>query len=700
MQPASSMDQQFIEKLTRIIEENLEKEDFGVEQLARELGMSRITLHRKVKATIKKSVSEFIRETRLKHAHRLLQHKTGTVSEIAFKVGFSSVPYFTRSFHKYYGYTPGEVLKGLHPPVDKNQKEKKKLLIRKKNILFVAGLAIVFSVYFIFTQSRNKPTLAESSIIIMTPEKENTDSITSWIFNGLYHELRNKLSNTGNIRVCSEYTARYYTNSENIIKESSRAGIDYIIKFESANTNDANTLYITLVDLHNDKLLLNEPFDVKEFTNDFFVTTENLTTDLINKIKGEISEEDKKVMAQKLTESPEASILYYKALDYQKRWDRREGHKYLRMAMNNLKKATEIDSTFSEAYVNLGWIYIHKLFPFAIKWPKRAHELLDSGLLMADLALKYDEKLGIAWALKYDYYEKQRMQDHPDAQKCFRMQYKYGDSETDYMGKFSDANGNFKYYDVIDYFYKYRETKPSEEVIPPWMLRAVIENLMSMDFPDVAKKYAYQLFLLENDTISYHELLNSIDIFAGNFTPSEKEPLAAYKKNPKSIKNVRTLINLYCNTQEYDEAYKYVLELEKLGKELNENTGFSMNRGQIYMIAGRIDAGKEQFEKIIEWNRELYNEEFSTAPDNKITFAIYAGAYASMGEKDKALKNMQKLLERKVYSKLLLNQMQDGWFYQNIRDEPEFKKVMNQLWENYYEEHNRIEKLLKKKGEI
>ncbi|HSM48589.1 MAG TPA: AraC family transcriptional regulator, partial [Draconibacterium sp.] len=93
MEPESSAEKQFVKKLVDIIEANLHNEQFGVNELAEELGMSRITLHRKVKSVVKKSVSEFIREARLIRASELLQQKVGTVSEIAYKVGFGSVTY-------------------------------------------------------------------------------------------------------------------------------------------------------------------------------------------------------------------------------------------------------------------------------------------------------------------------------------------------------------------------------------------------------------------------------------------------------------------------------------------------------------------------------------------------------------------------------------------------------------------------------
>ena len=96
MEPNTSMDQQFIDKLIQVVDDNLHDENFGVSELAKLLGMSRATLHRKVKSVSKKSVSEYIREARLKRAYELLKNKSGTVAEIAFSVGFSSAAYFTK----------------------------------------------------------------------------------------------------------------------------------------------------------------------------------------------------------------------------------------------------------------------------------------------------------------------------------------------------------------------------------------------------------------------------------------------------------------------------------------------------------------------------------------------------------------------------------------------------------------------------
>ncbi len=101
----------FLQKITEVIEENLSDEQFGVSELAQEIGMSRSSLLRKVKKETQLSVSQFIRDLRLKRAMKMLQETSETVSEISYQVGFKSPSYFIKCFKDHYGYPPGEAEK-------------------------------------------------------------------------------------------------------------------------------------------------------------------------------------------------------------------------------------------------------------------------------------------------------------------------------------------------------------------------------------------------------------------------------------------------------------------------------------------------------------------------------------------------------------------------------------------------------------
>ena len=108
----------FIEKLTNIIEKNIADENFSVEIMSEEIGMSRSQLHRKLKALSNQTPSEFIRVFRLKRATDLIKQDAGNIAEIAYKVGFSSQAYFTKLFQEQFGLTPSEFRKQLDKPGD------------------------------------------------------------------------------------------------------------------------------------------------------------------------------------------------------------------------------------------------------------------------------------------------------------------------------------------------------------------------------------------------------------------------------------------------------------------------------------------------------------------------------------------------------------------------------------------------------
>ena len=108
MPGSQPVDNDFLKKATQKIEDNVGNEHFGVSELANELGMSRSNLLRKIKKNTHLSASQFIRNVRLKFSMELLKSTSLTVSEVAFKVGFSSTSYYIKCFREYYGYPPGE----------------------------------------------------------------------------------------------------------------------------------------------------------------------------------------------------------------------------------------------------------------------------------------------------------------------------------------------------------------------------------------------------------------------------------------------------------------------------------------------------------------------------------------------------------------------------------------------------------------
>lgn len=107
----AAKENQFLVKIKSVIEENIDKEEFGVEDLGKALAMSRTQVHRKLKALTNQSASQFVRQFKLEKALDLLKTADYNVSEVAYMTGFNSPNYFSTCFAEQFGYPPSE-LKG------------------------------------------------------------------------------------------------------------------------------------------------------------------------------------------------------------------------------------------------------------------------------------------------------------------------------------------------------------------------------------------------------------------------------------------------------------------------------------------------------------------------------------------------------------------------------------------------------------
>jgi len=106
----SPVDEEFMSKLTAIIDKNINESELSGQLLCSELGISSSTLYRKLKELTDLSPNEFIRTIRLKRSVALLQSKRNSVAEVSYMLGFNDPYYFSRCFKKQFGYPPSNLL--------------------------------------------------------------------------------------------------------------------------------------------------------------------------------------------------------------------------------------------------------------------------------------------------------------------------------------------------------------------------------------------------------------------------------------------------------------------------------------------------------------------------------------------------------------------------------------------------------------
>jgi DNA-binding response OmpR family regulator len=108
----SAEENEFLQRLTQIVEENLDNEAMDADAFAKMMFVSRSQMHRKISALMGLSLTEFVRNHRLDRARDMLARREGSISEIAWRTGFPNAKYFSTCFKERFGETPSAYISG------------------------------------------------------------------------------------------------------------------------------------------------------------------------------------------------------------------------------------------------------------------------------------------------------------------------------------------------------------------------------------------------------------------------------------------------------------------------------------------------------------------------------------------------------------------------------------------------------------
>lgn len=109
----AEIDKTFINKFRKVIEKNLIDSDLNVDEIGKNLGLSRVQLYRKIKSLTNYAPNELVRIIRLKAAEQMFVNSEKTISEVAYDTGFTSPSYFTKCFKEYFNESPSEYINRL-----------------------------------------------------------------------------------------------------------------------------------------------------------------------------------------------------------------------------------------------------------------------------------------------------------------------------------------------------------------------------------------------------------------------------------------------------------------------------------------------------------------------------------------------------------------------------------------------------------
>lgn len=704
-------DNEFIDHCSKIVLDNLGNENFGVTEFINATGLNRRYLSRRIKSIKKITINQFITEVKLEKAREFLLEGTYTASEVSYNVGFSSPSYFTRCFHKHFGYPPSEVKNHITP--GKSDKSESKIRepepVRKKRWVQVAITAAIFIVVvfissevFYYRPFEKGSDNTKNTIAIMpflNDSGEEFAPFTAWM--GI--EIGNKLGKIENMLVVPQSTTETYRDSKKSNRDIARELlVDHILRGRTIKTGDKILLNIELLDAKNGQSLFTEIYernnDESEETtiNRIFEICGDVVFQISEALKTDLTQGEKDEVAKKTTENMAALRAFQEAIQHYKLSEIYE-HSNVSLAKDEFMKAKmlcedalKIDSTFADAHTMLGRIYVNRLPYYANIY--LADKYLVTGKIHLEKAIMYDKNnLDAASYLRWYYLQKGLLNE---ADKLLPVTENRIKNYAYYMNKLVEYGYLNDRYHVAEAYLNYMETKPNDMPPRDFMTTRAFDNYRYMGFPVRARELNEENRKSVHDSYLYLIRKANLEMDFGSKDSALAIRYQIHKINPENLYHLYYGV-LFSNFQgDYAKALdtlkKYEEEILTAGGSISprfETGGFTylkngMQEKAYYHFQGSIKQAEDAI-KLNSASARAYYSHFNLAL-----------IYAILNDKQKSLQYLEMIKESKSVTLFFINDLKTNPMFDNVRNEPEFQKITNDLEKKYLDEHEKIKKLL------
>jgi TolB-like protein/AraC-like DNA-binding protein len=708
-QPASGntiVDQQFLEKLSKITEENLSDENFGAVDLARKMGLSHSGLHRKLKLLTHQSISRYIREKRLQKALELLKQNHHTVSEIAYLVGFGSITYFDSCFREHYGLSPGEAkLKDNYAPVpvEKTQFQKPEkntepeLWVKKhqSKIIRYSGwiLLVVLAGYVATTLVGTRPE-TEKTIAILPFTDESPEAGKAYILQGLRSELIGKLHVIHDLTLVSALAAENYDMRSKTTREiGNDLKANFLLTGNAQTIDGVCRIRLQLVEAATGKNLWAQPFEKDIALNNIFEFQEEVAL-AVARDMGAIVEPTEKRRIQE-TDKPKNPIAYNYYLKAKAIYEANrepfavEPNRETRALV---EQSLKFDSTWAPTYTLLGWYY------FGMSKSKLGYErsaYFDSAVMMANRAIHFDKNHMEAHGMKAVVYTDWGKFEESYAASKVAIQLDPRYARIYHRLGYNSFQMHSNAQAVENYLMAIKLNR--EPLIFEDYLKSIALSLSSAGFPELAEKYSVILLNQNNDSNYYYVRLVDELYNSGRYMEALE-----IRRTKLDINNTNPFRNgtyavYYMNDRNFDEMKRHFnLFLFDL-KEANREVPSASVIGYIYLYNGDSANANRHFEESEKILLENIDAGYFAASNGAMHFGL-ACIYSARGEPVKALEQLRYFKRFEGCHIWVIESLKRSPMLDNIREMPEFKALQAELEGKYLREKEKVRKVLVREG--
>lgn len=694
------MNKVFIQRLTELVEANLADETFGTEELAREMGMSHSNLGRKLKSITKQTISQFIREVRLKKAKELLRNEDLTVAEISYRVGFGSPTYFNKCFHEYFGIAPGE-MRNREPEIEQEvqlaeilpQKSKQTKIL----IILVASLIVLFTLAFFLVNKYSvfkNVEIPEKSVAVLPFKYLSNDTLNQHGADGMMDAILLNLSKIKDLRVISRTSVEQYRKSDKTAGAIGKElGVAYILEGSFQKEENQIRLIVQLIRTKDEDHVWTNNYDRN--WEDIFSLQSEVAEKVASELQATITPEETKLIRKVPTINLTAYDFYQRGNEQlTKMWvDIVGDFKTAEKAQKFYLQALELDSIFALAYSGLAVSYYAMYMTSGMK----SDNYLDSMFFLANKALSLDPQLAEAIMTRGDYYgvtdrTDLAMKEYYKAQKLnpndwmvyWNLGSKLHDYYNDYVGSISNISEAIM------------RNRGPELPLLKGLLGEVFQNA---GFIDQAKQCYDDRFKLTNDTSVYNDSKFWMLYANGNYEEAFLNGKNTGQRNPlwrNPLWQGDLLISILSGHN--NESYNHALNAIEWVRKNNVNPIPDAHRiGYGLWVGGKQKDAEYYFNQQIENDLNIIK---AGRLGSSIRTAHYdlAAVYAFRGDNKKAYQYLDELNKKKSFPLWWVNLIKHDPLFNSIREEPRFQAIVKDVEAKYQAEHDRVGKWLEEQG--
>jgi AraC-like DNA-binding protein/TolB-like protein len=544
------MNNSSLNKLNEVVLENLSDENFGPEQLAAKMEMSHSALHRKIKNTYNKTISQLIREVRLQKAKVMLHSEELSVSEIAYKVGFGSPSYFNKCFHEFFGLSPGEYRKNEHAISDDNQetgkKKNKKISIGIIITLTLVILAVPFFLVIDFFPPKQFSGSEKISIGVYPFQYHGEKPEEDYLADAMMEAVMFHLSCINDLEVESRYSMEVYSESKKTIRQIGRElNIDFLLEGSFQKYGNQAKLILRLINTDDESTAWNQEYDFN--WSHVFNVQRNVSQSIAEELNAVVTPEE----IMQFEKTPTFSLIAYDCFQRgrEELWRYEQNYANtdaLALAEKLYHDALQYDSSFAQAYAGLARVSWYKHY-----WADYLMDnFLDSVLILADKALLYDPFLSEAHYMKGEY---------------FRLTGFRQKAEEEYTTALKINPNDWMAYLGMGYLYQHDDALKAIENFHqvvvrnsgrnlPAVLRSLYYAYCFAGFTEHALETANKALDLDKDSAKYFLLLGNIEYLNGNYLEALNNFEVAFQRDSTDIEILNWMGWCWTCLAKYDTA--------------------------------------------------------------------------------------------------------------------------------------------------